>query len=150
MICFSVTVLLLNWKVLAEMGDHQHWPYVMAETQPHNRSSFAGFLFFQRVWRETRLELICLDISLLTHPSVLCLMKRLPESSQFTVEQHWRWYDEIHHLFHSCSESNSSYRIRVYIIENSMFFTQRQEQKWFKTCLCILLYRYFLPVKVSI
>lgn len=42
---------------------------------------------------------MCLDIPLLGPPSAPSQMKRLPESSHFSVERHWRWHKAPHHLF---------------------------------------------------
>lgn len=112
----------VKWETSS--SDHM----LLAETQPHNRSSSSNVLF-PRVWRETRHELMCLDISLFNPPSAPSLMKRLPESSPFSVEQHWRWQKAPHHLFQHWPWSNRSSKIKVHgLYQLCVHYTETRKQ----------------------
>lgn len=93
--CLVVTLLKLNdcschssqwlaekcWLKVASGSIHHMW-----WQEPSYTAHPAPVTSFPREWRGTRPELMCLDISLLTPPSALPLMKRLTDRSQFSVE----------------------------------------------------------------
>lgn len=99
-----------SWR---KMGDQQNWPYVMAQTQPQNRSSSTNvsLFFFPRVWRETRPQLMCLDIS----PHLLCHSWRGFQKAPNFQSVDTRDDTEYHiTCFNKGAESKSSKRIKVH------------------------------------
>lgn len=107
--------------------DHMSWHKPSHRTDPAPLTSFFFyFIFFRRVWRETRPELMCLDISL----HLLCHRSRgFQKASNFQSVD--TGDDTEYHI--TCFNKGSNPRaviglkfMSIWVTENSIYFIERK------------------------